>query len=345
MSIFIFAPNVNSGGGKVLLEQLIGSLPKTPAASLILDHRIKGLISIPNQISCYWIKPTIFSRLYSEFLLYRLCGGGDMVLCFHGMPPLLSCCSNIFVYQQNRNYLGLNSIRTFSVKTGLRILLERFICSSFHWKVCQYIVQTESMKREILRWKRNSCVKVIPFHAKLEARNKTNEPPSYDFLYVADGEGHKNHKKLFEAWKILSNDGIKKTLYLTLSDRYTELIRDIDSLIKIEDLKIINLGCLTRAELIRVYLKTGALIYPSISESYGLPLIEARQLKVPIIASELDFVRDVCNPIEVFNPDSATSIARAIKRFLCVPESKYEDAPVSKLWEELFLSRYWMGDK
>jgi hypothetical protein len=34
------------------------------------------------------------------------------------------------------------------------------------------------------------------------------------------------------------------------------------------------------------------------------------------LASELDFVRDVIEPVETFDPDSPTSIARAVKRFL-----------------------------
>ena len=58
-----------------------------------------------------------------------------------------------------------------------------------------------------------------------------------------------------------------------------------------------------------------ALIFPSKYESFGLPLIEASKMHIPIIASELDFVRDVCNPIQTFDPNSAISIARAINRF------------------------------
>ena len=45
-----------------------------------------------------------------------------------------------------------------------------------------------------------------------------------------------------------------------------------------------------------------ALIFPSYIESFGLPLLEASENKIPIIAPELDYVRDVCNPSETFNP-------------------------------------------
>ena len=58
------------------------------------------------------------------------------------------------------------------------------------------------------------------------------------------------------------------------------------------------------------------MIYPSKIESFSIPLIEANEYNIPIIASELDYVRDVCNPVETFNPNSAKSISRSVKRFL-----------------------------
>ena len=59
-------------------------------------------------------------------------------------------------------------------------------------------------------------------------------------------------------------------------------------------------------------------------ESYGLPLVEASQYGIPIIASELDYVRDVVDPIESFDPNSAKSISRSVIRFLKMEEKKTE---------------------
>jgi glycosyltransferase involved in cell wall biosynthesis len=57
------------------------------------------------------------------------------------------------------------------------------------------------------------------------------------------------------------------------------------------------------------------LIYPSLFESFGLPLLEARQAGLPIIAAELDYVRDIVEPVVSFDPESALSIARAVMRY------------------------------
>ena len=47
-----------------------------------------------------------------------------------------------------------------------------------------------------------------------------------------------------------------------------------------------------------------------------MPLIEASQLDLPVIAAELDYVRDILDPVETFDPESSMSITRAVKRFM-----------------------------
>ena len=80
-------------------------------------------------------------------------------------------------------------------------------------------------------------------------------------------------------------------------------------------LQIENLGKLPHDDILKLYIQADALIYPSTFESFGIPLIEARQAGIAVLASELDFVRDVLDPEEVFDPQSMISIARAVKRF------------------------------
>jgi glycosyltransferase involved in cell wall biosynthesis len=58
------------------------------------------------------------------------------------------------------------------------------------------------------------------------------------------------------------------------------------------------------------------LIFASSLESFGLPLLEARALGVPVLAAERDFVREVCEPQQTFDPASPHSIADAVRRFL-----------------------------
>jgi len=72
----------------------------------------------------------------------------------------------------------------------------------------------------------------------------------------------------------------------------------------------------TNDEALSLLSQSGCLIFPSTVESFGIPLIEADHLGVSVIASEMDFVRDVCEPVETFNPQSAVSVCRSVLRFM-----------------------------
>lgn len=110
-------------------------------------------------------------------------------------------------------------------------------------------------------------------------------------------------------------------LKLTLDkDRFSDLCSWIEQQTGQCRLNIVNLGNLPHEQVKELYAQVSALIYPSNFESFGLPLIEARQAGLPILASELDFVRDVIDPEQTFDPESAISIARAVKRFLRIEE-------------------------
>jgi glycosyltransferase involved in cell wall biosynthesis len=142
-----------------------------------------------------------------------------------------------------------------------------------------------------------------------------------NFLYVASGEPHKNHRNLTEAWALLAMEEIRPGLYLTLDkSRFSELCAWIEGKTKSLGLNVTNLGSISAQDLDRVYKGSLALIYPSDFESLGLPLIEARCAGLPILAAERDYVRDVVDPEETFDPNSPVSIARAVKRFLEIPE-------------------------
>ena len=77
-----------------------------------------------------------------------------------------------------------------------------------------------------------------------------------------------------------------------------------------------NLGCIPRDEVLQRLGSVSALIFPSKAETFGIPLLEASALNCPIIASNLDYVWDVCEPDITFNPDSVRSITRAVKQFM-----------------------------
>jgi glycosyltransferase involved in cell wall biosynthesis len=137
----------------------------------------------------------------------------------------------------------------------------------------------------------------------------------YDYLYVASGEPHKNHHRLLQAWILLADRGLWPSLCLTLdTERDAELCVWVEELAHRHGLRISNKS-FPPEQIAGLYARCGALIYPSLFESFGLPLLEARQAGLPIVAAERDYVRDVVEPAVAFDPESALSIARAVMRY------------------------------
>jgi glycosyltransferase involved in cell wall biosynthesis len=83
--------------------------------------------------------------------------------------------------------------------------------------------------------------------------------------------------------------------------------------------QVVNHGEVNGGAVSTLYAGMDALIYASTLEAFGLPLIEAKLAGLPVIAPELDYVRDVVVPDQTFDPGSPRSVARAVKRFLGLP--------------------------
>jgi glycosyltransferase involved in cell wall biosynthesis len=320
--LLLHAPNVHVGGGLVLLKELLAARD-LGALWANLDIRAAEALDLPDGIDCNFVQPSPLGRLLAEIRLKSAARNDDLVLCFHGMPPIFPIRGRVVVFQQNRNYLGLNPLSDFSGRTRIRLALERFICRAFKRHVSEYVVQSPSMKSALVGWHSGSpVVHVIPFMGTAPAApNYLTAFDPCDFVYVADGEAHKNHSNLLAAWILLAQEQIYPTLGLTLPDRAASLWREFELQAKVHRLRVRNFGVLSHDQVLSLYRSAKALVYPSIGESFGLPLLEATRLALPVIASELDYVRDVCQPVETFDPESPVSIARAIKRFLGIPSA------------------------
>jgi glycosyltransferase involved in cell wall biosynthesis len=251
--------------------------------------------------------------------------------------------AQIVVFQQNRNYLGLSPLAEFSWRTGARLLCERMLSRMLRRRVNRYLVQTPAMSMELLRWYGTGGgatevpeIILCPFVDDLPVREGLRPAKvRWQFVYVADGEAHKNHKRLVEAWGLLAREGIRPSLALTLSSRDAVLRAEIKSACLTHDLKIVDLGPMAREEIFDLYGCSDALIFPSTSESFGLPLVEAAHFGIPILAGELDYVRDVCVPEQTFNPHSSVSIAKAVKRHLGIKEEKPRCTSATDFWLRL----------
>ena len=340
----IFAPNIHVGGGLVLLKGLIESWPSSMQFNAYLDVRIKGILDLPELSNVVWVRNTIFDRLRCDYMLSKAVSENDTVTTFNGVPPVFKFQAKLIVFLQNRILIDDISHLKFNSRTKLRLTYERFLFSLLRKRVDEFIVQTDTFKSLLAIWFGSKTgfrstvpsIKVMPFMQPVDlGALSAKENLAWDFIYVADGLPHKSHLMLFDAWEELARQDLFPSLALTLGPLETELLSKIRELQKM-GLKITNLGYLSHESLLQQYRQSRALIYPSLQESFGLPLVEAFHLELPILASELDYVYDVCRPNVTFDPTSYRSIARAVSRFLGVYKPVLEVSTPSKFLEYVF---------
>ena len=82
------------------------------------------------------------------------------------------------------------------------------------------------------------------------------------------------------------------------------------------------MGILNKKALVKAYQDANFFIYPSLKESFGLPLIEASNFSGYILASDLDYVHEIIYPSLTFDPTSTSDITEVIINVLTLKKLK-----------------------
>lgn len=311
-SIHIIAPNIKMGGGLELLLYLyeyvyinykqynfIFYIDKSLENKIICKKNI-DVVVLNSKVS----KIKLFSKKFSNALY------------FGNLPPLVKS-KNSLVYFHNpyllENYKEL--LRT-SLKFFLKYSLQQIYIKYFIKNLDFVAVQNNIIKNNFIKKYNFDKVKILPFFRLCEKNKYKDISKIYDFCYISLGYPHKNHIKLLKACEILSNLNYKFSIAMTIEKEYFKLIDMIKSINSKNNIKIINLGKITKNEVNLVYAKSKCLVFPSIKETFGLSLIEASHMGLDIIASDLEYVYEVVNPSMVFDPFSSDDIARCIANYL-----------------------------
>lgn len=326
--IYIHATNVHQGGGRALLSAILKVSVKECDVVALLDRRMPVDESEAQGIKIKRVEPSMLARFQAERWLAGHSSEKDTVLCFGNLPPLFKLRGRAVVFVQNRYLIDDIPLRGFPLLVRLRLAIERMWFARRISNANEFIVQTPTMKALLENKVQGSVpIRILPFVAEPKGYARGAQPvgmqrgKEYDFVYVASGEPHKNHLRLIEAWRLLAKEGIFPSLCLTLDEpRFAGLCDEIKGMQQQHGLRIDNIGELSHQEALSLYGKAAATINPSLFESFGLPLIEARQARLPVLAAELDYVRDVIDPEQTFDPGSPVSIARAVKRFMAIDE-------------------------
>lgn len=148
---------------------------------------------------------------------------------------------------------------------------------------------------------------------------KYNLPEKFLF-YPSQFWPHKNHLRLIKALHLIrETSGLKIPLVLagSFSALYRKTYEEIMELIRRLNIaeQIIHLGYVSKKEIVALYKKSTALIFPTLIGPTSIPPLEAMILGTPVVCSNLfEMPKQVGEAGLLFNPFSVEDIAEKIHK-------------------------------
>ncbi len=304
--ILLDALYLHSYGGNSILNLFINHIIKNKLTNhffLLLDSRFKNKSNI--EIKFQSILGGEYNR--RKFYLKKIFKFSS-VLCLGNVPPPIKLKLPVLIYFHNELILD-SSKSNLNFKQKIISKLKFYYIKHKSYKNYKWAVQTKRIEEILIRKltlnKKNVSLYPIFEEKKIEKQKKEKN----SFLNVSNSLPHKNLNNFLLAFvNFMKNTRINAVLHLTY------LKKDLDiSLNEIpKNLKIHWHGKIDKERLDKIYSKIEFFVFPSLKESFGLPLIEAAQKQCTIIASDLPYVHEIIEPSIVFNPNNQESISKAL---------------------------------
>jgi glycosyltransferase involved in cell wall biosynthesis len=133
--------------------------------------------------------------------------------------------------------------------------------------------------------------------------------PGDYLLYPARPWRHKNHARLYEAFRLLREARPGLRLVLTGEGDYGPLPAWVEAR-----------GRVSADELVELYRGAAALVFPSLYEGFGMPLVEAMACGCPVASSNVTSLPEVAgDAARLFDPRDPEAIATAVEDVLRDP--------------------------
>jgi glycosyltransferase involved in cell wall biosynthesis len=219
---------------------------------------------------------------------------------------------------------------------------------------CALLTVAKSTEQEIKNFFLNKQLDLpkllgIPLGLSLEqhihlssSHSKISSP--YFVMIVAGFEPRKNLFLMLQIWKKLAakhQSQAPKLLVMGMLKKYPHLPNVLQS----DNLKNLVEFANPSDEELQIYLKHArALLFPSFAEGFGLPLIEALGLGVPVIASDLDVFKEIAGDVpEYLSPIDGLGWMRMIEHYMD-EHSELRQAQLQRMkgfniptWQEHFI--------
>lgn len=155
-----------------------------------------------------------------------------------------------------------------------------------------------------------------PRPAELDRTAERLKLPSRFALYPAQTWEHKNHLRLLQALaEVRDRHGTVVPLVCSgrLTERFCEIEREVERLGLLDSVRFV--GFVSPIEIRALYRLARLLVFPSLFEGWGFPVVEALSEGVPVACARVTSLPDVVGDAAVlFDPRDISDMADAIHR-------------------------------
>lgn len=192
------------------------------------------------------------------------------------------------------------------------------------------ITPTQFVKDDIITYTGVPEHKITVTHEAADAITEKPKPvpgvrQGQFIMYVGRPTPHKNLPRLIEAFKNLQQ-GAFPDLQLVLAGKLDNNYKALRQKTENEQIaNIIYTDFITDGQLRWLYEQCAAYIFPSLSEGFGLPAVEAMKHGAPVVSSNATCLPEVCaDAAEYFDPLNIDDMAETINKVLSDSQTRQD---------------------
>lgn len=257
--------------------------------------------------------PTSFISILQYSFLMMLYKKSDRNMLFSPgfIPPIFSSCDFIFT-MHDLNHVDVLHNSNF---------LKRFFYGAIIKRKChaaKYILTvSEFSKNKIIAWSKVSADKVVNVGNGVDLGfSYCAAPYAPGFKYFLCVGNRKQHKNEARALLAFSKANIYQDIKLIFTGTISDELRTIIHNHQLGD-RVVFLGKIPEEQLPGVYRGSLGLVFPSLYEGFGLPVVEAMACGVPVLTSNTTSLPEVAGDAALLvNPESVDEIRVGIERLV-----------------------------
>lgn len=204
-------------------------------------------------------------------------------------------------------------------------------------KASRIIVVSENTKKDLINLFNVEENKIDVIYHGVDYPLNASKSENFDIkergylLFVGNRSSYKNFKVLIKAFSLILNEGYLGNLICVGGGDFSSDELALLKINKVENLTVrLDVNDL---ELNYLYSNASCLIYPSLYEGFGMPIIEAGALGCPLVISDLNVFKEIASEkAKFFDPQSSWDLKDKLIEVLSSP-GKYSD-------KEFYLNKY-----